>query len=131
MKSWTVIALSAAFALLTVGCMHTARRPAKDPLIAEQATAPTYYDVAMLDFHFKPESLNVVAGDTVTWTNHGEVPHTTTSGVDGKPDGLWDSGHVNRGNSFSYVLTEPGTYRYYCTPHWRLGMKGVIVVAKR
>ena len=67
----------------------------------------------------------------VTWTNKGRVPHTTTSGVDGKPDGLWDTKHLVRGESFSYAFTQPGTYRYFCRPHHGLGMKGVVVVTNR
>ena len=85
----------------------------------------------MLDFRFHPESLNVFTGDTVTWVNKGRVPHTTTSGVDGKPDGLWDTKHLARGESFSYVFSQPGTYRYFCRPHHGLGMKGVVVVTSR
>jgi plastocyanin len=85
----------------------------------------------MLEFHFQPESLNVFTGDTITWVNKGHIPHTTTSGVDGKPDGLWDTKHLARGESFSYVFSQPGTYRYFCRPHHGLGMKGVVVVTNR
>jgi plastocyanin len=129
MKNAVLISLLAGF-VLAVGCAHTCRHAAADPFIASADRAATNYDVAMLEFRFEPESLNVRAGDTVTWTNHGRLPHTTTSGIDGKPDGIWDSGHIERGHSFSRVFAEPGTYRYYCTPHWRLGMKGIIVVTK-
>jgi plastocyanin len=85
----------------------------------------------MLDFRFRPESLHVFTGDTVTWVNKGRVPHTTTSGVDGKPDGLWDTKHLARGESFSRVFSQYGTYRYFCRPHRGLGMKGVVVVTNR
>jgi len=87
--------------------------------------------VSMSEFKFRPESLNVFTGDTVTWVNKGTFPHTTTSGVNGKPDGLWDSKHLNRGESFSYVFAQPGAYRYFCVPHHGLGMKGVVVVTSR
>ncbi len=85
----------------------------------------------MLDFRFHPESLTVFTGETVTWVNKGRIPHTTTSGVDGKPDGLWDTPHLARGESFSYVFSQPGTYHYFCRPHHGLGMKGVVVVTNR
>jgi plastocyanin len=87
--------------------------------------------VAMLEFHFRPESLNVFAGDTVTWVSKGNFPHTTTSGINGTPDGLWDTKHLARGESFSYVFSQPGTYHYFCRPHKGLGMKGVVVVTDR
>ena len=86
--------------------------------------------VSMVEFRFRPESLNVFVGDTVTWVNRGTFAHTTTSGVNGKPDGLWIK-HLSRGKSFSYVFTQPRTYRYSCMPHHSLGMKGVIVVTGR
>jgi plastocyanin len=107
--------------LVTVECTH-AVKPASD-IPRNQ--------VAMLEFHFRPESLNVFAGDTVTWVNKGNFPHTTTSAVNGTPDGLWDTKHLARGESFSYVFSQPGTYHYFCRPHKGLGMKGVVVVTDR
>ena len=115
--------LPLALPLLMFGCTHGVRAMSADTLDRNQ--------VAMSDFRFHPESLNVFAGDTVTWVNKGRLPHTTTSGVNGKPDGLWDSRHLERGESFSYVFSRPGTYRYFCRPHHGLGMKGVVVVTSR
>ena len=113
-----------------VGCNHARNPGSGDPAAAASKVMPRN-EVAMLEFHFRPESLNVWTGDTVTWVNKGNFPHTTTSGVSGKPDGLWGSKHIARGESFSYVFTQPGTYPYYCVPHHGLGMKGVIVVTNR
>jgi plastocyanin len=117
-----------ALSVMLVQCTHAVK---PDPSGAGQATGTPRNQVAMLEFHFQPESLDVFAGDTVTWVNKGNLPHTTTSGVDGKPDGLWDTKHLARGESFSYVFSQPGTYRYFCRPHHGLGMKGVIVVTNR
>jgi len=91
----------------------------------------TNHQVSIVDFAFSPNNLTVDQGDTVTWTNKGRFPHTTTSGVNGKPDGLWDTKHLARGESFSYVFSQPGTYHYFCRPHHGLGMKGVVVVTHR
>jgi|WetSurMetagenome_2_1015567.scaffolds.fasta_scaffold507230_1 manganese oxidase len=110
-----------------VGCNH-ARSQGGDP--AASGAVPRN-EIAMLEFRFRPDSLNVWTGDTVTWINRGSFPHTTTSGSDGKPDGLWDTKHLARGESFSYVFTRAGTYRYFCRPHNGLGMKGVVVVSNR
>jgi plastocyanin len=117
-----------ALSLVIIGCTH-ALKP--DTGSAGQAAGIPRIQVAMLEFHFQPESLNVFAGDTVTWVNKGNLPHTTTSGVDGKPDGLWDTKHLARGESFSYVFAQPGTYHYFCRPHHGLGMKGVVIVTNR
>ena len=115
----SVLALS----LVMVGCTHAVR--------TASGSTQRRNEVAMLDFRFHPDSLNVFTGDTVTWVNKGRVPHTTTSGADGKPDGLWDTKHLARGESFSYVFSQPGTYHYFCRPHHGLGMKGVVVVTNR
>ena len=115
-------------ALVTMGCTHAVKPGSGRP---GQTASSRRNQIAMVGFRFQPESLNVFAGDTVTWVNKGRVPHTTTSGVNGKPDGLWDTKHLARGESFSYVFSQPGTYHYFCRPHHGLGMKGVVVVTNR
>lgn len=130
MKYARIVSLLSAVGLWLVmsGCTHAVKPDSGSP--GRTARNPRN-QVAMLDFRFHPESLNVFTGDTVTWVNKGRLPHTTTSGVNGKPDGLWDTKHLARGESFSYVFSQPGTYHYFCRPHKGLGMKGVVVVSNR
>ncbi len=87
----------------------------------------TTLQVDMLNFVFAPESLTINQGDTVLWINTQGI-HTTTSGVTGVPDGLWDSGTMSSGDSFAFVFDTTGTFPYYCTFHWSGGMVGVIFV---
>ncbi len=85
--------------------------------------------VAMLDFSFSPESLNISTGDTVTWVNQGAYDHTTTSGEVNSPDGLWDSGVMAPGAKYSHAFAAAGNFHYYCALHGASnGMKGVIAV---
>jgi plastocyanin len=84
------------------------------------------HQVAMRDFSFDPESIEVAVGDTVTWLNQGAYQHTTTSGEVGAPDGKWDSGVLSSGGSFAYVFTTAGNYHYFCLIHAAMGMKGVV-----
>ena len=42
----------------------------------------------------------------------------------------FDSGFIPPGGDYSYTFTVPGTYRYFCLPHEKAGMVGVIVVKK-
>jgi plastocyanin len=114
--------------LVLIGCNHAVKPDRGSP--GQTARNPRN-QVAILDFRFCPESLNVFTGDTVTWVNKGRLPHTTTGGVNGKPDGLWDTKHLARGESFSYVFSQPGTYHYFCRPPRGLGMRGVVVVTNR
>lgn len=69
---------------------------------------------------YSPNTLEVKIGTTVTWTNEDYVPHTITK------DGVFDSGLLDQGESWSYAFDEAGTYEYYCIPHpW---MKGKVIV---
>jgi plastocyanin len=72
-------------------------------------------------FMFAPATLTVPAGSTVTWTNKDDEPHTVVS-----DSGLFRSGALDTGESFSFRFDKPGTYRYACSIHPR--MLGTIVV---
>jgi plastocyanin len=76
-------------------------------------------NVNMQNFAFSPSELKVKAGDTVTWTNNDNAPHTVT-GED------FNSGTLNKGDVFSYTFTRAGTYEYVCNFH--SAMKGKIIV---
>ena len=60
---------------------------------------------------FEPASLQVHVGDKIVWTNKDLVPHTATAA------GLFDSGPVNPGASWSYTVTTAGSVDYVCTLH--------------
>lgn len=79
--------------------------------------------VSVADNSFQPQSLTITAGDTVVWTNNGSNPHTSTSDT-----GLWDSGTLSPGQTFSRVFDTPGTFPYHCAFHQGLGMVGTITV---
>lgn len=62
----------------------------------------------------------VAAGTQVIWENEDTTQHTTTS-----VNGVWDSGILNPGQSFSFTFTKPGVYNYICNVH---PMSGTVVV---
>lgn len=73
---------------------------------------------------FVPAEVAVPAGTTVSWvTNQGPFIHSVTS-----DSGLFDSGFIYNGQSFSVTFDTPGTYGYVCTPHQALGMAGIVQV---
>jgi plastocyanin len=84
--------------------------------------------VSIVDFTFSPDTVRVNAGDSVTWTNNGAFLHTSTSGVSGVWDSLWDSGDLAHGASFIHGFPADGTFQYFCRHHYLSGMKGVVVV---
>src|SRR5687767_12615741 len=92
------------------------------------ATVP----VAMTNFRFDPANVTINAGDTVTWNNQQGF-HDTVSGANGVPSGLWNStAQFGRlmfpGESFSFTFNAGGTFPYFCTPHWTIGMNGSVQV---
>lgn len=71
---------------------------------------------------YSSASVTVTAGQALTWTNTGQMPHTATA-----DEGAWDTGVVPPGSVASITLSTPGTYTYHCTVHpW---MKATVVVA--
>ena len=74
-------------------------------------------------YAFAPAALTVPAGTTVTWTNQDAAPHTVTS----EGSGPLDSPNLQKGDSWSFTFTTPGTYAYYCAVH--PDMKGTVTVA--
>jgi plastocyanin len=96
---------AAALALLAAGMMGGGAALARP---AEQAAQA----VSIVDFGFTPVNLTVAPGTTVTWTNMGGVPHTTSS-----DDGAWDSGTRAPGQSFSFTFRNGGSFTYHCNIH--------------
>jgi plastocyanin len=99
--------------------------PAETPADAAQgAEAPAAAEVPVdiRDFAYSPNPIEIAAGDTVTWTNQDEVPHTAT----GQDRDVLQSGTIAPGASFSQVFPEAGEFGYFCEFH--PNMTGTIVV---
>jgi len=84
-------------------------------------------DVSAQDFSFSPPTVTINVGDTVLWTNNGGT-HTVTSGLNCARSGIWDSGTLSQGQSFSFTFHASGTYPYNCQIHCSFGMTGTVVV---
>jgi plastocyanin len=77
---------------------------------------------------FTPSSVTIQPGDTVRWT-WSTSGHSSTSGTPGVPDGLWDSGILSQGATFTHTFNTVGSFPYYCTPHGLCcGMTGMVTV---
>ncbi len=61
---------------------------------------------------FADPAIHIRAGEQITWVNHDSIAHTVTS-----DQGLWASGDIDPGKSFSLMLKQPGQYRYHCSNH--------------
>jgi hypothetical protein len=64
----------------------------------------------------------VKTGTTVSWQNKDNTQHTTTS----DSPGVWDSGILSPGQSFSVTFNSTGTYTYHCNIHPMTGTIEVV-----
>ena len=94
---------------------------------------------------FDPTPISIQVGESVTWTNEADEPHTVTAYESSVPEGgnyfssgAFDSeaaardgvaaGLLGAGDSVSVEFDASGTYEYFCIPHEDQGMKGTVVV---
>jgi plastocyanin len=82
--------------------------------------------VQIKDFLYAPAAVTVPAGTTITFTNSDSAPHTATSGRSPRPDSVFDTGTLTKGERKAIRLTRPGTFAYYCAIH--PFMKGTVTV---
>jgi plastocyanin len=110
----------AASAVLFLGCGGDGG--GTDQTSAASSTPTGVKAVTIEDYLYKPESIAVPKGSTVTFTNRDSTPHTATS----KQSGIFESGPIDTGKSAKVTLEESGTFTYYCLFH--PFMKGTITV---
>jgi plastocyanin len=89
--------LAVAAALLTLLGVTTVR--------AQQVT------INIDNFTFAPQELTLKVGDSVTWTNHDDIPHTIVSA------GKFRSKTLDTDGTFSFTFTAAGDYKYFCSLH--------------
>ena len=104
--------------ILALGAM--ARLVAAAIAVASPARAATI-EVKIDNFTFNPQQITVKAGDTVTWVNHDDIPHTVTSKTM-----AFRSKAMDTDDKFSFTFATPGRFDYFCSLHPH--MTGTIVV---
>ena len=111
--------------------------------------APKTVDVQMLGdakgYRYAPASVTIQRGDKVRFALVSGPPHNVVFWADSIPkgaaaplakgmpqtvDNLTSPYYMKAGDTYvvSFDGVPAGTYKYYCTPHLALGMKGTIVV---
>lgn len=78
-------------------------------------------EVSMEGLAFNPSSVTIPPGTNITWINNDSVTHTVVS-----DEGLFESGEMSGGDTFSHVFSAPGVYSYHCSLHPTI--KGMITV---
>ncbi len=81
------------------------------PTMASTVAAPASNAVSITSAGFQPNALSVKVGTTVTWTNNDSAAHTVTSDT----AGVFDSGPINQGATFTFTFSQAGTFTYHST----------------
>jgi len=116
-----------ALGLLLVSCSAaTNPAPTQTPLAPVPSPTPApgstgTVDITIQNFAFNPTSITIKAGTTVRWMNQDSATHSVTSDT-----GVWDSGGIAQGASYTRVFDTVGTFAYHCGIH--PSMKGTIIV---
>jgi Icc protein len=84
------------------------------PAAASRSTTNAARAVTISNFTFAPAALTVRAGEEVTWLNEDDAPHTVVGSDPGSP---LKSPALDTGDKYAAKLTQPGTYKYFCSLH--------------
>jgi plastocyanin len=76
------------------------------------APPPSSVGVDMVDNAYAPAAIEVRVGDSITWVNRGQLPHTVTA-----RDGSFDSGFLMTNESWTMRFDQVGTVEYFCIIH--------------
>ena len=97
------------------------------------ATVKMGSDAGLLQF--EPATVEIKAGEKVTWVNNKMAPHNVIFDPAGVPGGKAVADALSQeqltfspGESYSSTFTEPGEYTYFCAPHRGAGMVGKVIV---
>lgn len=88
------------------------RGEAVSAVVPDTAPRPQRHVVEIEEFSFQPEDTIVAPGDTVVWVNRDVVPHSVTA-----EGGTWPAHKLEEGQSWEMVVTDGGTFPYFCEYH--------------
>ncbi len=97
-----------AIALTISGC----KKQDYNAPMSTSSGSPGANEVWIQNMAFNPSSITVAVNTTITWTNKDAVAHTVTSNT-----GLFESGNLNSGATYSHKFTAAGSYSYKCSIH--------------
>ena len=121
----TTLAVAAAF--LTLALTGAAPTAARAPVRGKAAASPVAAGpvaVRIGNFTFGPKAVTVKVGQSVTWTNDDDIPHTVVA-----TDKSFRSKVIDTGQSFTFTFTKPGQFAYFCSLHPM--MTGKVTVTAR
>lgn len=78
---------------------------------------PDHAEVLIFNLAFDPPHVRVARGGTVTWFNLDPVQHDVRSGSPAAPTATFNSGLLDRSDTYGFVFDDAGAYEYYCSTH--------------
>jgi plastocyanin len=135
MTRWLAVLCSlSALALVAAGCGGGddngggggGGKKAEAPPPSKPASGGKAAQVTMKNIQFKPASVTVKKGGTVTWTNEDSANHDVTKTGGPGPKFSSGTGNLKKGDTYKQTLNTPGQVKYVCTIH--PGMEGTITV---
>ena len=87
--------------------------PTTEPPATTTSQGPQGAIVTIGDLFFRPSSLTVMVGETVTWQNQGDFFNKTTGGVPGSRSSEWHTGTLTPGDVFSVTFDAAGTIPFF------------------
>jgi plastocyanin len=106
----TRLAVAIAVALVALSCPAAAQMG--HDMHGGTSGAEGGQGISILFDVYSPTRIDVLAGDTVRWTNRSVRAHSVSA-----DDGSWDSARLLPRGSFSRRFDAPGTATYFCTLH--------------
>jgi plastocyanin len=89
----------------------TSSTPAADSVKATHTPPANPNAVSIINAKYRPKNLTVKLGTTLTWTNTDDAPQSVTSDV----PGVFDSGALSTGATWSYTFSTAGVFPYHST----------------
>jgi plastocyanin len=110
--------------LCAISCLNPSAFALTGDMKDADSTNSKQNTIEIKDFAFNPQTITVKSGQTITWINRDEEPHTVVS-VEKQ---FKKSSALDTDQSFTITAGTPGTYTYFCSVHPK--MTGTIVVVK-
>ncbi|MCL4529711.1 MAG: cupredoxin domain-containing protein [Chloroflexi bacterium] len=124
MKRLTMFSLFILLALLLTSCsMHlglskilgsgnsSSSTPEAQSVKATHTAPANPNAIAIINGKFRPKNVTVKVGTTLTWTNNDDTAQSVTSDT----PGIFDSGLLNPGATFSFTFNQAGVFPYHST----------------
>jgi plastocyanin len=119
-----VLSLVAVFAVMGAGMAQSASPTPSPAVVSSAAPSPSAAPVTVVhikNFKYVPETVTVRPAGVVKFVEDDDTPHTVTAS-----DRTYDSGNLDKGQSWTHTFTKEGTYKYFCAYHTY--MTGAVVV---